>query len=375
MFGRSVRLFRILRFDVRVNISWAFLAILIAISLARGFFPATYAGLPAITYWWMAAGGVVGVFFSIVFHELSHSLAARAVGMEMKGITLFLFGGVAEMDREPTSAGRELVIAIAGPLFSFALAALLLWIPTVFRTGDEMSPALAVVHYLGWLNLILGIFNLIPAFPMDGGRVLRALLWGLRGDFRWATKWASRAGAAFGLLLIGLGILVAITGALIQGLWWFLIGMFIRAAAIQSYQQTEVTRLMRGVKAGEVMMACRHVECGMTVRDFVQHYVYESQHTEYPVCENGNLIGVVGIRQIRHVPSDAWAETQIGDIMVPADQAPTIDADEDAVDAVGKLQSSEADALIVTREGRLVGVLSSSDVMKLLSLKMELEAG
>ncbi|MFP4003197.1 MAG: M50 family metallopeptidase, partial [Alphaproteobacteria bacterium] len=154
MFGRSLHLFRILGFDVRVNISWAFLAILIAISLARGFFPAMYEGLPEATYWWMAAAGVVGVFFSIVFHELSHSLAARAMGTEMKGITLFLFGGMAHMDQEPKSAWGEMVIAIAGPAFSFALAGLLLWIPDLVQTSEEASPAIAVIHYLGLLNLL-----------------------------------------------------------------------------------------------------------------------------------------------------------------------------------------------------------------------------
>ncbi|MFP4002244.1 MAG: CBS domain-containing protein, partial [Alphaproteobacteria bacterium] len=201
-------------------------------------------------------------------------------------------------------------------------------------------------------------------------------LWGLRGDLRWATKWASRTGAAFGLLLIGLGILVAVTGALVQGLWWFLIGMFIRAAAVQSYQQLEVTRLMRGVKAEDVMAACPlDISRDMTVRDFVEQHVYERQQAEFPVCENGRLVGIVGIRQIKDVPSSEWDEKRLGDIMIPADQAETVEPDEDAVDALRKLQASRADALVVARGGTPVGILSASGVMNLLNLKMDLETG
>jgi Zn-dependent protease/predicted transcriptional regulator len=375
MFGRTIKLFRLFGFEVRVNVSWAFLALLIAVSLARGYFPVAYEGWPAVTYWWMAAAGVIGVFFSIVFHELSHSLAARAMGMEMKGITLFLFGGVAEMEREPTSPKGELVTAIAGPLFSLALAALLLGIYQMLPQAEEPTPAGAVIRYLGWLNLVLAIFNLIPAFPMDGGRVLRAALWSLRGDLRWATRWASRMGAAFGLALIFLGILVALTGGLVAGIWWFLIGMFIRAAAIQSYQQQEVTRLLSGVKAADVMERDPHsVPRSMTVRDLVEHYIYEFQQTEIPVSDNGEMAGTVGLAQIKAVPKADWERTRVGDIMIPVEQAALIAPGDDVVEAVRRLQKSGADALIVADGRKPLGVLSRSDVMKLLDLKMDLES-
>jgi len=376
MFGRSVKLFTIFGFEVSINISWAFLAILIAVSLAQGFFPATYKGWPAATYWGMAAAGVVGVFFSIVLHELSHSLAARAMGMEMKGITLFLFGGIAHMQQEPSSAKGELIMAIAGPIISLVLAGILLGIVSLLSAPEESAtPTLAVLQYLGWLNLILAIFNMIPAFPLDGGRALRAILWSIKDDLRWATKWASRAGGLFGLILIAGGILNALSGAFVQGLWWVLIGMFIRAAAHGGYQQMEMARLMRGVRAEDVMLACPDaISKDMTVQDLVDERVYEFQQTEFPVCDDGNLIGSVGVRQIKEVPRSDWPNTRVGDIMVPAEEAQTISPDDDALDAVRRLQTEDIQALIVAKDRKPLGVLSRADVMKLLNLKMDLEA-
>lgn len=374
MFGRNVRLFRIFGFSVRVNISWAFLAILIALSLARGFFPALYAGWPEATYWWMAAAGIVGVFFSIVIHELSHSIAARAFGMEMKGITLFLFGGIAEMEREPPSPKAEFIMAIAGPAISFVLAILFFLSAAAIEGGGDPSPTSAVIEYLGWLNVVLAVFNLVPAFPLDGGRALRAGLWAMRNDLHWATKWASNIGAVFGLILIFGGILMALTGGFVQGLWWFLIGMFIRAAAISAYQELEARRVMRGVTAGDLMQAVKSVSPDLTIDDLVENNIYEFQQTIFPVCEDGTLIGVVGVRQLRDIPRSERTMRRVRDIMVPVDNSAFIAPEQDAIDAIRALQSRDGDSLIVARDKRPVGVISQNDIMKLLTLKMSLEA-
>ncbi|MGF1605182.1 MAG: site-2 protease family protein [Rhodothalassiaceae bacterium] len=374
MFGRNVTLFHLFGFAIRVNISWAFLAILIALSLARGFFPAVYEGWPESTYWWMAAVGVIGVFFSIVIHELSHSLAARAFGLRMTGITLFLFGGMAEMEKEPTSPRAELVMALAGPAISFVLAALFWGLGGWAEAGEEATPSSAVLYYLGLLNLILAVFNMIPAFPMDGGRALRAGLWAWRGNYRWATKWASRLGGAFGLVLILLGILSAFSGALVQGLWWFLIGMFIRAAAQSAYQQMEVRRLMGGVTAGDLMRPDPHaVHPDIPVRELVEHYVYEFQQTQFPVVLDGELIGIVGMDKLRELPKERWDTTSVREILTPTDQADLVDPGEDAVDAIRMLQQKGLDGLVVAKGRRALGLLSKADVIKLLNLKMDLE--
>lgn len=374
MFGRNLKLFRLFGFEVRVNISWAFLAVLIAVSLAQGFFPSVYIGWPKATYWWMAAAGVAGVFFSIVVHELSHSIAARAFGMQMRGITLFLFGGIAEMEDEPKSAKAELVMALAGPAISLVLAGLCLGAAGLAQGSRAPTPAWAVVEYVGWLNLVLAAFNMVPAFPMDGGRALRAALWSLKGNIRWATKWASRMGAAFGLLLIVAGIGFALTGAFVQGLWWFLIGMFIRAAAQGSYLQMEVRRMMGGLTVADVMQTEAHaVSPDTTLADLVQHYVYQFQQTEFPVRDGGRLAGVVGVPEIKKLNQADWPHVQVRDIMRAPGNADLLSPGQDAVSALQALQSGGRDMRIVAQNGRDVGILSKADVMKLLSLRMDLE--
>ena len=373
MFGRSLKLFRVLGFDVRVDISWTFFALLIATSLALGFFPAVYEGWPASTYWWMAVGGVIGVFFSIVIHELSHSVVSRAFGAGMTGITLFLFGGVAEMKGEPESAKAEFFTAIAGPAISIVLGVIFLWLASF--GGEAPTPASALAGYLGRLNLVLAIFNLIPAFPMDGGRVLRAILWAMKGDLRWATKWASGLGGLFGFALMMAGLWAAFSGSLVAGLWWFLIGMFIRGAAQSSYQQMEVRRLMGGVTVRDLMHKDAHVvPPTLTLAELVDRYVYEFQQTAFPVSEYGKFVGVVDTAHVKSTPREEWGRVTVKDIMTPPEQAPLAAPAQDAIIALQSLQQTGADTLIVTDGRGVLGTLSRGDVMKLLGLKMDLES-
>jgi Zn-dependent protease len=225
MFFYRVRLFSLFGFDVCVDASWLFLAVLIAWSLAVGIFPGIVRGLSPSTYWSMAVVATAGLMFSIVFHEMSHSLVARRFAMPIRGITLFIFGGVAEMHSEPTSAGGEFLMALAGPVASAVLGFLMFLLYGVV-TGMHRSPAVAgVLWYLGYLNWVLAVFNLLPAFPLDGGRMLRAALWGWRKDLVWATWVASGAGNVFGILLIVLGLVDVVRGDFVGGLWMALIGV------------------------------------------------------------------------------------------------------------------------------------------------------
>ncbi|MAW79315.1 MAG: site-2 protease family protein [Parvularcula sp.] len=373
MFGRSLKLFRIFGFNVRVDISWTFLALLIATSLALGFFPNVYEGWPASTYWWLAIAGVIGVFFSIVIHELSHSLTARVFGAGMTGITLFMFGGVAEMEHEPETAKAEFFTAIAGPAISIVLGVLFLWLASF--GGETPTPMIALADYLGRLNFILAIFNLLPAFPMDGGRVLRAILWAVKGDLRWATRWASGLGGLFGFVLMGAGLFAAVSGAFVAGLWWILIGMFIRGAAQGSYQQMEVRRLMGGVTVRDLMHAdADNVSPSITIGELVDRHVYQRQQTAFPVVENGAFIGVVDTAHVKASPRAEWDRLMVRDIMSKPEEAPVTGPSQDAIIALQALHDGGADTLIVVENGRVLGTLSKADVMKLLSLKMDLEA-
>lgn len=374
MFGKSLTLFQVFGIKVKVNIGWAVIALLIAWSLAQGFFPALYEGLPPQTYWWMGLAGVIGLFFSILLHELSHSVVARAYGMTISGITLFLFGGAAEMEDEPPSPEAEIVMAIAGPVMSGLLAGLFyLGAWAVQQTGGP-QPALGVLRYLGVLNLVLIVFNLVPAFPLDGGRVLRGILWARRGDLRWATWRASRIGAAFGLVLMGFGALAAIAGAAVGGLWWILIGLFIRFAAQSSYYQLEARRYLEGEPVSRFMTEDpATAPPDITVRRLADEWIYKFHHEFFPVTDGGRVVGCVGTGKLKEIPSSEWDKTTVREIMSPCSDENSVDADEDAVKALAKMQKSGQSRLMVLRKGKLVGVITLKDLLKLISLRMDLE--
>ena len=223
MFERRATLFKLLGFEVKVDITWTILALLVTWTLALGFFPERYENLTTVTYWWMGVIGALGLFASIVFHELCHSLVARRNGLPMEGITLFIFGGVAEMHEEPASPKAELWMAVAGPLSSILLALIFYLASLAGKAGALPLPVTGVISYLALINGILAGFNLLPAFPLDGGRILRAILWMRSGSLRLATRIASGIGSGFGTLLIILGVFSVLFGSFIGGIWWFMI--------------------------------------------------------------------------------------------------------------------------------------------------------
>ena len=241
MIGASITLIEVFGIKIRVNISWAFIAILLAWGLAEGYFPTINEKLPEATYWWMSIVAVLGLFASILLHELAHSLVARAYGMEITGITLWLLGGIAELKGEPPSPKVELLMAIAGPAMSVFLGTFF-WLSAGVLQG--FVSVATVLSYLGMLNLILAAFNMVPAFPLDGGRVARAIIWMHTGDYLAATKTAARMGSLFGLGLIAFGFLGLVTGAGLASLWWVVLGMFVRFAADSSNLQAQTKNVL-----------------------------------------------------------------------------------------------------------------------------------
>lgn len=278
MFGRQLKLFTLMGFEIKVDFSWIFLAILVTWSLATGYFPSVYSHFDERTLWLMGGAGALGLFVSIIFHELAHSVVARAFGMKIKGITLFIFGGVAELEDEPPSATAEFLVAIAGPLASIFLAFVCFRVVDIANPGDDpvTSSTLAVLGYIAVINMILAIFNMLPAFPLDGGRAFRAILWGVTGSMKRATVTAARVGSLFGLLFIGLGLLtVVFTGNLISGFWWALIGLFLRTAA-GSAVASEVTRkAMHGETVARFMVLNPiTVHADLRLDEFCDQYLY-----------------------------------------------------------------------------------------------------
>lgn len=373
MFGRSIKIFKLFGFEVKVDLSWLILAVLITWSLARGLFPQYYQDLPTSAYWWMGLGGMAGLFVSIVLHELSHSLVARWFGIPMHGITLFIFGGVAEMTDEPKSAKSELLMAIAGPITSAIIGLVLLGLYWLIGTTWS-QPVQGVLIYLGFLNLVLAGFNLLPAFPLDGGRVLRSVLWTWKGNLRWATRITSRIGSGFGIVLIVFGAINFITGNFIGGIWMALIGMFLRSVAQQSYQQLLIRKSLEGESIERFMRTNPvTVSRSTSVRDFVEDYLYKHHFKLYPVVENSHLAGCATVDKVKEVDRQEWNSKTVGDIAVDCNDGNTLSPDTDAVDALAKMRKTGQSRMMVVRGEELVGVIALKDMLDFLSLKIDLE--
>jgi Zn-dependent protease len=376
MFGPKTKLFEIFGFEVKLDTSWFFLALLVSWSLAQGYFPSLYEGLPKQTYWSMGIIGAIGIFFSIIFHELSHSLVARRYGMNIRGITLFIFGGVAEMGGEPPTPRAEFMMAIAGPIASFVLAAGFYGLYLLAETIGAAQAMLGVIRYLAMVNMLLAVFNLIPAFPLDGGRMLRAALWHRSGNLSGATKIASRAGTIFGITLMMLGVVNMATGNFIGGLWWILIGLFVQSAATAHYVQLQVRLSLEGEKVLRFMTTDPvTIDQGLSLRELVDEYVYRHHHKMFPVLDGDRLTGSVSTSAIREIPREQWDQVLVRQIMKPLNKENVIDIDADAMTALELMKRSGNSRLIVTKVGQLVGLIALKDLLELFALKMELEKG
>ncbi len=375
MIGKGWQLFKLLGFSVRVDASWLIIAVLVIWSLRIGFFPHFYPDLAETAYLGMAIAGALGLFLSIVFHELAHSLVARRAGVEMRGITLFVFGGVAEMEGEPPSPAAEFNIAVIGPIASALLAAVSFGIWAVGQQQGWHEPTVGVFLYLGVINGLLATFNMVPAFPLDGGRIARSLLWWFLGSLRKATAVTSTMGSLFAMLLIVAGVLVLVQGNVIGGVWWILLGLFLRTAAAGSYQQLLVRRVLQGEPIRRFMQPnVQTVEPSTSIQDFVDNYVYRFHFKMFPVIEDGRLAGQVTTRSIQEVPREEWQNRRVAEFIEPCRDCNLIDPDADALEVLSQMHRHGVSRMLVARDGQLEGVISLKDMMRLIAFKLELEA-
>ena len=375
MFGKKFPLFQILGFQIYADLTWLFLAVLVTWSLAAGLFPSLYPELGPTTYWSMAVVGAIGLFASLILHELSHSLVARRYGLPIGGITLWIFGGVAEMTSEPESARAEFRIAIAGPLMSFALAGVFYLLAALSQSQSLGVPITGVLSYLALINLILAIFNMIPAFPLDGGRVLRAGIWAWKGSLKQATYWASMAGSGFGMLLIALGLVALVSGNFMGGFWWMLIGFFVHSAARSSYSQLMARRVLEGEKVERFMSRdAATVPPDIDLKTFVEEYAYAFHHDFYPIVgEDGRLIACLNIRQVKDIPREDWPNRKVIDIADRCSPDNTIRPDADAARLLQHMTRSGNSRLMVVDGNKLVGVVVLKDLMEYISMRLDLE--
>ncbi len=384
----GLRMGRLFGINIYLDWSWLLIFLLVAWSLATQFALMHPAWGPELA-WSVAIAAALLFFASVLAHELAHSIVAQAQGIPVRNITLFLFGGVANIQQEPRSPRGEFLLAIVGPLTSLAIGGFCLLAVSLFAplsADAALNPGLAfasldplttLLLWLGSANIVLGIFNLLPGFPLDGGRVLRAILWGVTGNFRTATRWAAGVGQVLAWLLIFSGIAMIFgveipffgTG-LIGGLWLAFIGWFMSSAARQSYQQVVVHDMLEGVPAARLMRAnVPAVSPGTSTSDLVHHYMMGTDERAFPVLDGDRLVGLVTLEDIRKVAREDWDTTSAAEIMTPADQLAVVQPQDDASAALDKLTERNVHQVPVISNGHLVGLVRSSDIMRWLNLQ------
>lgn len=373
MFKNAVQLFEIFGFKLKVDPSWLLIAALIVWSLSTSYFPDVLPGQTATLNTVLGIIAMLGMFASLILHELSHSLVARSYGLKVGGITLFIFGGVAELEEEPHDPKSEFQIAIAGPLMSLFLAALFYGLSNLTASGAGIGLTAAVFGYLALINLVLAVFNLIPAFPLDGGRVLRALIWGVTRDVLRATRISSRIGSAFGLFLMLTGAFAVFAGGGIGGFWQILIGFFILNASNGSYQNLLVKAALRGKTAASLMSErVRTVEVEASIADLVDDVMLRHGVSFVPVVSGERLLGYVDTAAARSITRQDWAGRRVSEIMVASGPDTTVLPTTPLNEVFRLLAAHPRRKLMVAQGDRLLGVISLSDLMHHLALEQEI---
>lgn len=364
--GGAVTLFRVRGIPVEVHASWLVIVGLITWSLSVGYFPRELPGLPLYAHWANGLLAALLLFVSVFLHELAHSVTALRFGIPVSAITLHVFGGVSQMEREPDRPGVEFAVAAVGPLTSFALAA------AAGAAGRLLGPppaAAAILRYLTIVNGLVGVFNLVPGFPLDGGRLLRAVLWKIRGDLAWATRMASLAGSALALFLVGVGVLRALAGEFLGGLWLVLIGLFLRQAAAGSYQQLLLRRALGALRVRDVMSRqVISVPADLPLDRVVEDFFWPHHVTSFPVVEGTRLAGILSLRQLDRVPRERWADTPARALMLPIADPLRAAAGDSVWDAFVKLSTNGLGRLAVVEGDRLAGYLSLKDVIHIVAV-------
>ncbi|HEY3316959.1 MAG TPA: site-2 protease family protein [Coriobacteriia bacterium] len=366
MFGlRNWRIGSLFGIPLEINVTWLLVFALVATTLAFSYFPSSDV-LPNRPTWLYILLGVItaALFFaSVVAHEFSHSLVAKAQGARIARITLFIFGGVSEMEEEPSGPGREFVMAIAGPGMSILLSAVF-WVAfaalQVLHGPDVVSK---VLEYLAAINLLLGIFNLLPGFPMDGGRVLRSILWAITGNLLRATRWASRTGQTIGYLLVAAGILGVVVGRSLDLVWFVFLGWFLASLADSAYQQQVVKTQLSQVPVSAVMSSPVVSAPGdLDLETMVEKYFIGGHHSRYPIEQDGRLIGMLSLPQAKAVPRERWRSTKVADV-AERDLERLVVPSQEPLDQILDRLVGAPGAVLAANDGELVGIVTRNDVV------------
>jgi len=362
----SFTLGRIAGIQIGINWSWLVVLVLLVWSLASGVFPSQNPGLSDGAYFAMAVVAAVLFFASLLAHELGHALQARRESMEIDGITLWLFGGVAKFRGRFPSAGAEFRIAVAGPLVSLVIGVVFLAVAIVLPLPAALD---GVFAWLGYINLVLLVFNLLPALPLDGGRVLRSALWAAKDDFARATRTAAGIGRGFGYLFIAGGLALFIFANAFSGAWLAFVGWFLLGAATAEVRDLAVREALGGLRVRDLMVPDPvTVPPDLSVGELVDAVVWRRRHTTYPVVEDGRVVGLLPFRCVAEVPRTEWDSRTVRDCMIPRERVPVLDPDDELVDALADLTETDVNRAVVLEDGRLVGFLSVTDLVRALEI-------
>ena len=374
----QVKLGRIAGISVGLHYTWFIIAVLITLSLANHFYTVTPEWGEAVV--WLAAV-VTGLLFftALLLHELAHSLVAKTRGLRVRAITLFALGGVSQIESEASDAKSEFLIAIAGPLASIAIGLICYFIARLagWLPGTEPgAPVVAVLLWLGYINIALAGFNMIPGYPLDGGRVLRALIWWITRDADRATRLAARVGQAVAFIFILLGLFRFFVGANFNGLWLAFIGWFLLDASRSSYIQVELMEGLRGKRVADIMETdCPTVEAHLSLQDFVDEYLLRSWHRCFIVTQNNSVAGLMTPNEVKKIPRDQWSQTSVQAVMRPLGELRTVTPDTPAVQALEMMSRDDINQLPVVSDGRLQGVFSRGQVLRFLQARAQLLHG
>jgi len=370
----AINAFSVRGIRIRIDQSWFIAFFLFAWTLSAGYYPLQVPDYSGFTYWIAGTLSSLGLFACVLLHELSHCVVAQRLGAAVRQITLFIFGGVSEMGQNYSSTAKaEFLITVAGPVSSMALGVLFVTIAYIIK-GSADRIVVEVVHYLYYVNFLLAAFNLIPGFPLDGGRVLRAYLWHRSGNLSKATRSAARVGELFAMTLIGFGLLSVLAMHIIPGVWLILIGLFLKNSAQTEYRAFELRFGLQDLKVREVMTPAVAVDTSMTISQLVNEFVFHYHYRTFPVVELGRFIGMIDVRSIKGVPAADWPTTKIGPYLSDPSTYATVDPDIDATDALRVLLARNCSTAPVVRNGTLLGILTRSDLFKLVSLKRDIAA-
>lgn len=357
--------------SLRLNYSWFVIFALVTWALAAGYFPATYPTWSLTTR--IAAGVITSfVFFgSVLAHELMHSVVAQREGIPVRSITLFIFGGVSEIAEEPKQPKDEFRMALAGPLASLAIGAVFwgiwFWLRGATGTAEFIS---GIAYWLGLINVFLAVFNLIPGFPLDGGRVLRSILWGRSGNLRSATRTASNIGRGVGYAFIFGGIFLIFRGSWFDGLWLAFIGWFLENAAVGSYRQLAVHDILQGHTASEIMTRdCPVVPPDITIERLVNEHILTSGHRCFPVVAHGHVLGLVTLHDIKMVPRHLWSTTRVGEAMTTFDKLKSVGPNEDLSNVLRILTENDVNQVPVVQDHNVVGMIGRDNLLSFIDIR------